>query len=306
MTIHCDDVPWEVRECDFLAHERARLASAAGAVGVGLSRYLVPPGAQMMPAHTHADEEEIAHVMAGGGFLWEDGATVAVRAGDTIVHRRGAGPHTLVAGETGLEVLIFAEGSPTKLTWLPRAGVMLNRLCPLPLDTGDPWEREAAAGPLDLSPPGPRPDHVLALHDLEAWGWGRGRVRARRRDLGRAAGAEHSGLRELAVAPGARSSPRHCHSAEEELFFVLAGAGELVLSDERAPVRTGSVVARPPGTGVAHAFEAGNEELVLLAYGTRRPEDLAWYPDSGKVALRGLGVCTRIEPVDYWDGEDGG
>ncbi|HEV2819332.1 MAG TPA: cupin domain-containing protein [Solirubrobacteraceae bacterium] len=305
MVIHCDDVPWEARECGPLAHERARLGGLAGALGVGLSRYRVPAGGQMMPAHTHADEEETAFVTGGGGLLWEDGATVAVGAGDTVVHRRGAGPHTLVAGENGLEVLIFAEGSPTELTWLPRAGVMVNRLCPLPSDTGDPWEREAAAGPLDLSSPAPRPDHVQALDDVEAWRWGRGLVRVRRRDLGRAAGAVHSGLRELAVAPGARSSPRHCHSAEEELFVVLAGAGELVLGDERAPVRTGSVVARPAGTGVAHAFEAGDEELLLLAYGTRRPEDLAWYPDSRKIALRGLGVFTRVEPVGYWDGEDG-
>ncbi|MDQ3676144.1 MAG: cupin domain-containing protein [Actinomycetota bacterium] len=305
MVIHADDVPWEARERGALAHERARLAVAAGAVGIGLSRYRVPAGAQMMPAHTHADEEEIAHVTAGRGLLWEDGATAAVDTGDTIVHRRGAGPHTLVAGEGGLDVLIFAEGSPTKLTWLPRAGVMLNRLQSMPLDAGDPWEREAAAGQLELAEPSARPAHVVVLDAVESMTGGRGRVRATRRDLGRAAGSVHSGLRWLAVAPGARSAPRHCHSAEEELFMVLAGEGEVLLGDERSAVRPGSVVVRPPGTGVAHTFEAGEAELVLLAYGTRRPEDLTWYPDSGKVALRGLGVRMRVEPVGYWDGEAG-
>lgn len=305
MVIHANDVPWEARDRGALAHERARLAAAAGAVGIGLSLYRVPAGAQMMPAHTHADEEEIVHVISGAGLLWEDGATAAVGVGDTIVHRRGAGPHTLVAGDDGLEVLIFAEGSPTELTWLPRAGVMLNRLQPLPLEAGDSWVREAAAGPLELAEPGERPAHVVALDAVEATTWGRGRVRVSVRDLGRAADSVHSGLRWLAVAPGARSAPRHCHSTEEELFMVLVGEGEVLLGAERSAVRPGSVVVRPPGTGVAHAFEAGEAELVVLAYGTRRPEDLTWYPDSGKVALRGLGVRIRVEPVGYWEGEAG-
>lgn len=305
VVIHADDVPWEARECGPLAHERQRLALAAGTACVGLSRYRVPAGAQMMPAHTHADEEEIIHVTAGGGLLWDDGTTAAIGAGDTIVHRRGACPHTLVAGGGGLEVLIFGEGSPTELTWLPRAGVMLNRLQPLPVDAGDPWEREAAARPLELPEPGTRPAHVVALDAVEPTAGGRGRVRVSVRDLGRAANSGHSGLRWLAVAPGARSAPRHCHSTEEELFVVLAGDGEVLLGDERSAVGPRSVVARPPGTGVAHAFEAGEGELVLLAYGTRRSEDLTWYPDSRKVALRGLGVRMRVEPVGYWDGETG-
>ena len=60
---------------------------------------------------------------------------------------------------------------------------------------------------------------------------------------------------------------------------------------------------RPPGTRVAHAFRAGETELVYLAYGTREPNDIAYYPRSGKVNLRGIGVMGRIEPLGYWDGE---
>ena len=32
--------------------------------------------------------------------------------------------------------------------------------------------------------------------------------------------------------------------------------------------------------------------------------DLSYYPDSNKVSLRYLDVMVRVEPVDYWDGED--
>ena len=65
----------------------------------------------------------------------------------------------------------------------------------------------------------------------------------------------------------------------------------------------GSTVARPAGTRVAHAFRAGPDGLTLLAYGTRDPNDIAYYPRSNKVYLRGVGVLARVEPLDYWDGE---
>jgi hypothetical protein len=34
------------------------------------------------------------------------------------------------------------------------------------------------------------------------------------------------------------------------------------------------------------------------------PSDIAYYPDSGKVSLRGVGVIGRLAPADYWDGEE--
>jgi uncharacterized cupin superfamily protein len=61
---------------------------------------------------------------------------------------------------------------------------------------------------------------------------------------------------------------------------------------------------RPPGTGVAHAFRSGTTGLTILAYGTREPNDVAFYPRSGKVYLRGVGVIARVEPLEYWDGEE--
>ena len=70
------------------------------------------------------------------------------------------------------------------------------------------------------------------------------------------------------------------------------------------PVRAGSTVARPAGTRVGHSFRAGAAGLTLLAYGTRDPGDVAYYPRSGNVNLRGVGVIFRPESLDYWDGED--
>jgi uncharacterized cupin superfamily protein len=43
--------------------------------------------------------------------------------------------------------------------------------------------------------------------------------------------------------------------------------------------------------------------MTYLAYGTREVNDIAYYPDSDKVNFRGIGLITRLERLDYWDGE---
>jgi uncharacterized cupin superfamily protein len=78
----------------------------------------------------------------------------------------------------------------------------------------------------------------------------------------------------------------------------------LLLGDEEYKVKPGHVIARPPGTGVAHTFQGAGSGLTLLAYGTRRSADLCFYPRSSKISFRGLGVIGRISCVDYWDGEE--
>jgi uncharacterized cupin superfamily protein len=144
----------------------------------------------------------------------------------------------------------------------------------------------------------------MALEHVPASEYQRGRVRQKLRRIGDALGAETTGMRHVRIAPGGHGTPHHCHGAEEELFVVLGGAGELRLGEERHPVARGAVVARPPGTGVAHSFVAGEGGLELLGWGTREPNDIAYYPDSGKVYLCGVGVIGRLEPADYWDGEE--
>jgi hypothetical protein len=41
----------------------------------------------------------------------------------------------------------------------------------------------------------------------------------------------------------------------------------------------------------------------LLAFGSRDPDDIAFFPRSGKVSLRGIGLRFRVDRLDYWDGE---
>jgi uncharacterized cupin superfamily protein len=83
----------------------------------------------------------------------------------------------------------------------------------------------------------------------------------------------------------------HCHSEEEEIFVILEGDGTLELwpspvsgasgaEREDIAICPGHVIARPPGTRVGHAFQAGPNGLTMLIYGTRRPNDMAWFPRS--------------------------
>jgi uncharacterized cupin superfamily protein len=43
--------------------------------------------------------------------------------------------------------------------------------------------------------------------------------------------------------------------------------------------------------------------MIYLAYGTREPNDICYYPRSNKIFFRGLGVIGRLDLLEYSDGE---
>jgi uncharacterized cupin superfamily protein len=306
MIVHWDDVEPVVIDDGDLRGTRWRLGAAAGATRVGLSRYRLAPGERAMPVHVHGDEEELVYVLDGEGLSWQDGRTYSVRPGDCVLHRPRAEAHTIAGAGDGVDVLVFGSGSDTGVTWLPRARAMWLDPRWLPFDGPDPFAAEAAAGPLELPEPEPeRPPSIVALADADRTERSHGDVASVRRDHGDSLGSERIGVGHLVVEPGKLTYPPHCHSSEEEAFVVLEGGGALLLDDDEEPVRPGSVVVRPPGTRVSHAFRAGDRGLTLLAFGQRDPNDIAYYPRSGKVSLRGVGAMFRVEQLGYWDGEPG-
>jgi uncharacterized cupin superfamily protein len=309
--VHWDDVEGRRRDAGHLAGTWFDLGSAAGSVGVGVKRIQVDPGKWSTPAHVEGAEEEIFFVLAGSGVSWQDdgrgGVAYEVREGDCLVHQPMEEAHTLRAGPDGLDVLAFGQRLPHGNTVLRRVGVAWMwpaYVDATPIDgEHHPYLREAEAGEPDVGELMERPPSIVNVDAVEAGEWERGEYRASQRNLGRAAGSWATGLRYVAVVADSAAVPPHCHSAEEELFVVLDGAGTARVGDEKAPVGRGHVLARPPGTGVAHALRAGGDGLTYLAYGTREPNDISYYPRSGKVYLCGVGVIGRLEPLDYWDGE---
>jgi uncharacterized cupin superfamily protein len=277
------------------------LGRDAGSRTVGLRRIEVAEGHFSTPAHEHGADEEIFFVLAGEGLLWQDGETCAVGVGDCIVHRPKRGAHTLRGGAGGLDVLVFGQRRDPSLTALPRAGVAWSFPRWVELGDGDsPFAREAAAGAPECPPPkAERPPNVVALGDVPSIFDGRVRL------MGKAAGAVATGLNHAVLSAAQAGAPAHCHSLEEELFVVLDGDGVLELwgrgeqSPEEHPLRAGDVVSRPAGTGVSHALRPGAQGIIYLAYGTREPSDMCFYPQSGAVSLRGLGIALRSPEIDY-------
>ncbi|MEN3342146.1 MAG: hypothetical protein V7644_1550 [Actinomycetota bacterium] len=286
----------------------SRLGSAAGSQGVGVNRIQLDAGEISTPAHVHGGDEEIFFVLGGSGLSWQDGATHEVRAGDCLAHLARGEAHTLRAGDGGLDVLAFGERTPLGGGYLPRAGIYW--LYPTWAEVGQgehPFEREQQ---LEWPEPTPRPSSIVNLDDVE------GAYGGIAKHLGRAAGAKRTGLNWISLPPHEEGAPPHCHSAEEELFVVLEGEGTLELwgpprpgqgpatePQETHAVRRGHVVSRPPGTRVSHCFRTGDSPLTFLAYGTREPNDICFYPRSNKVFFRGVGLIARLEALEYSDGE---
>jgi len=280
---------------------------AAGSVGAGLSRIRIPAGGWSTPAHDHGVEEELFYVRGGRGLAWHKGETFEVGEGDCILFPPRRGPHTLHALDE-LDVLAFGPRIYDESARFARLGASLvgNRYVESLGGSTDglptQFVREAELGPPELPDPSPRPSTIVNVRQVEPNETARPRIHRTRRNLGKAVGSVTTGMQHVEVESGKLSAPQHCHSLEEEIFVMLAGEGILLLGDDEIPMGAGHVVARPPGTGVAHTFRGGDDGLTYLAYGTREAGDVCFYPESSKIAV--AGAIFRVEPLDYWDGED--
>jgi uncharacterized cupin superfamily protein len=284
-----------------------RLGDAAGAKRIGVNRVRIDPGRLSTPPHSHGRSEEIFYILDGSGLSWQDEKVCEVRRGDTIVHVANREEHTLRGGPDGLDYLVFGTRHPVELGWLPRSRAIRLGWPWVEGRDDDPWDVEAEIGELEFAEPGERPPNVVAFDDLPFDEDGD-------KLLAAAAGSEQSGLNWVRREAGRRGCPPHCHSLEAEAFVVLEGGGTLELwpapaaasrgaQRELYEVRPGSVIGRPPASRIGHSLVAGPEGITYLAYGTREPNDIVHYQRSNKVYFRGVGLMTRLEHLDYGDGE---
>ena len=305
---HWDEVEGDRAEEGAFRSTWTDLGRAAGSVRVGVNRVQVDPGARSTPLHMEGAEEEIFFVLEGSGLSWQDDGdgetTYEIRAGDCLVHLAGTEAHSVVAGPEGIDYLAFGTRARAEYAFFPRLKAGRVGMLWADMIETHQWKQELALGEPELPEPSPRPARIVNVDELEEEDWGQGDVLVHGRDLGVAAGSELTGINYNRVEPEMLSGPPHVHSVEEEIFVILGGQGIVLLGDDEHPVRPGHVIARPAASRVAHAFRGGPDGLRMLAYGTRNPgADIVYYPRSDKISFRGVGVITRLEKLDYWDGE---
>jgi uncharacterized cupin superfamily protein len=83
--------------------------------------------------------------------------------------------------------------------------------------------------------------------------------------IGPLLGAKDLGYSYDVVPPGKRSCPFHSHYGEEEMFFIVKGAGTLRYGNETRKVRAGDFICCPTG-GPDTAHQLVNDSREPLAY----------------------------------------
>ena len=140
-----------------------------------------------------------------------------------------------------------------------------------------------------------------------------GRYTSRRARFSAAIGARKLGYNLTELPPGKTQCPFHSHRAEEEMFLILEGEGELRFGSQRYRIRKHDVIACPTGGAeVAHQIiNTGTTPMRYLSLSNVEAVEVCEYPDSNKIGvfadapgapgLRGLHRASSA--VDYYDGE---
>ena len=100
-------------------------------------------------------------------------------------------------------------------------------------------------------------------------------------------GARKLGYNLTLLPPGKAQCPFHSHHAEEEMFLILEGEGELRFGSERYPLRRDDVIACPTGGAeVAHQIiNTGTRRCATSRCRTVADIETCEYPDSGKILI---------------------
>jgi uncharacterized cupin superfamily protein len=113
--------------------------------------------------------------------------------------------------------------------------------------------------------------------------------------LSRAGGLTQFGASLDRLMPGAWSSQRHWHSAEDEFLYLLSGTLTLVDDAGETPVFPGDAIAWRHGDPNAHHLtNRGDAPATYLIVGSRVAGDICTYPDEGE---RQINLATTWQIV---------
>jgi uncharacterized cupin superfamily protein len=145
--------------------------------------------------------------------------------------------------------------------------------------------------------------------DVEANGF----YTSKRAQFSAAIGAQKLGYNLTELPPGCAQCPFHSHRAEEEMFLILEGEGELRFGEQRYRIRKHDVIACPTGgPATAHQIiNTGSATLRYLSLSILADVEVCEYPDSSKVGVFASGgnaprlrkLVRSESDVDYYDRE---
>lgn len=290
------------------------LSVAGGLRQFGANIDTLSPGAWSSRRHWHSAEDEFLYVLSGTATLRDDSGLTDLFPGDAVAFRHGDpnGHHFTNCGD-----------SPCR--WLIVGSRAHGDICTYPDDdcrqiNGDTrWQVITTGG--EVLREGDLPVEVRGLPPA----WGKtfdgtpkprilrmgamppdpavGSYPAQWNDLGRAediALSDAGGLTQfgayLAVLhPGAQSSLRHWHEAEDEFLYVLEGHPTLIESDGPHMLAPGDCVCWPANVPNGHCLRNdGASRTVLFTVGTRLREDVVHYPDHDLHYIRRGGLRWQL------------
>jgi len=112
-------------------------------------------------------------------------------------------------------------------------------------------------------------------------------LRRERKKLGDIAGLTQFGVNLLRLPPGAWSSQRHWHTAEDEFVFVVEGEVVLVTDDGQETLRAGDCAGFKANESNGHHLQNRSQsDAVVLEIGSRSDRDGVFYSD----------IDMRVEP----------
>lgn len=98
------------------------------------------------------------------------------------------------------------------------------------------------------------------------------------------------------LQPGARSSIKHWHSAEDELVYVLDGEVTLIEGTTETLLHRGDAATFKAGVAVGHYLEnRSTRPTRCFVVGTRAAVDTITYPDHDRVLH-----CDQSQPRNVW------
>jgi uncharacterized cupin superfamily protein len=137
----------------------------------------------------------------------------------------------------------------------------------------------AALRALDVAPPAVQTGYPEPFASQVA-----GRLKRR---LGEAFGLTNFGVNLCRLAPGAVSSMRHHHSAEDEFVYVLQGRPSLLTDAGITLMAPGDCAGFKAGSGNAHQLRNDTtDEVQYLELGARTDHDEVVYPDDDLALVR--------------------